>query len=198
MYAITLHQPWASLIALGIKTVETRSWAAPGRLLGQTIAIHAGRRVVRQPGECIERELRARLGEDWVRTGSGLGPDIPTGAVLATATLAAMARVEDVDLTSGHAVHDVDTEMGCAVGRRTNPHGSLGRLQRRPLAVVPGRRDRIAETGTGRWPSGFLALVTIAHRIDARNRLCSRLLPARAGPGKVLVSGAASGDPSRG
>ena len=25
VYAITLHQPWASLIALGIKTVETRS-----------------------------------------------------------------------------------------------------------------------------------------------------------------------------
>ena len=27
-----------------------------------------------------------------------------------------MARVEYVDLSSGHAVHDVDTEIGCAVG----------------------------------------------------------------------------------
>ena len=84
---ITLHQPWATLITLGIKTVETRSWPAPERLLGQTIAIHAGRRVVRQPGEAIERELRARLGEDWIRT-------VPTGAVVATAVLAGMARVE--------------------------------------------------------------------------------------------------------
>ena len=109
MYAITLHQPWATLIVLGLKTVETRSWPAPERLLEQTIAIHAGRRVVRRPGDRIEQELRDRVGEDWIRT-------IPAGVVLATATLAGMARVKYVDLTSGHAVHDDGTEMGCAVG----------------------------------------------------------------------------------
>ena len=109
MYAITLHQPWATLIALGLKKVETRSWPAPVRLLGQTFAIHAGKRLVRQPGEAIERELRARLGEEWIRT-------IPTGAVLATATLAGMARVEYVDPMTGHAVHEAGSEMGCAVG----------------------------------------------------------------------------------
>ena len=48
MYTITLHQPWASLIALGIKTVETRSWPAPARLVGQTIAVHAGKPIIRQ------------------------------------------------------------------------------------------------------------------------------------------------------
>ena len=109
MYAITLHQPWATLIALGLKNVETRSWPAPVSLLGQTFAIHAGKRLVRQPGECIEQELRARLGEEWNRA-------IPTGVVLATATLAGMARVEYVDPMTGHAVHDVGTEMGCAAG----------------------------------------------------------------------------------
>ena len=65
MYAITLHQPWASLIALGVKTVETRSWPAPAHLVGQTIAVHAGKRVVGQSGVPIELELRARLGADW-------------------------------------------------------------------------------------------------------------------------------------
>ena len=114
MYAITLHQPWATLIALEIKTVETRSWPAPERLLGQVIAVHAGKRMVWRPGECIEQKLRARLGEEWSRT-------IPAGAVLATATLAGMARVEHVDLTSGHAVHDVDTEMGSAAGTGRTP-----------------------------------------------------------------------------
>ena len=59
VYAITLHQPWASRIALGIKTVETRSWPAPARLLGRRIAVHAAKRVVRRPGDPIERELRA-------------------------------------------------------------------------------------------------------------------------------------------
>ena len=43
MYAITLRQPWVSLITLGIKTAKTRFWPASGRLIGQTIAIHAGR-----------------------------------------------------------------------------------------------------------------------------------------------------------
>ena len=110
MYAITLHQPWATLIALGIKTVETRSWPAPKWLLEQTIAIHAGRRVVRRPGDRIERELQARLGEDWLRT-------IPTGAVVATATLAGVSRVGYVDPMTGHAVHEAGVEMGCAAGR---------------------------------------------------------------------------------
>ncbi|MCY4560236.1 MAG: ASCH domain-containing protein [Chloroflexi bacterium] len=64
MYAITLHQPWASLIALGLKTVETRSWPAPARLVGQTVAVHAGKRVVRGPSVLVERELQARWGEE--------------------------------------------------------------------------------------------------------------------------------------
>ena len=76
--------------------------------MGQTIAIHAGKRVVRQPGGHIEGELRARLGGDWRRA-------IPAGAVLATATLAGMARVVDVDLRAGCAVHDRNTEVGCAL-----------------------------------------------------------------------------------
>ena len=119
MYAITLHQPWASLITLGLKTVETRSWPAPERLLGQVIAVHAGKRMVRRPGEGIERELRDRVGEDWSRT-------IPTGAVLAIATLAGIARVEYVDPTSGHAVHEAVTEMGCAAGRGQTPMDPWG------------------------------------------------------------------------
>ena len=87
-YAIALRQFWASLIALGIKTVETRSWQAPERVVGQTIAIHAGKRVVKGPGD----------------------------AMLATALLAGMARVAHVDPLTGHAVHDLSTEVGCAVG----------------------------------------------------------------------------------
>ena len=48
MKAITLHQPYASLIASGIKTVETRSWRPGGRLeiiIGERIAIHAGQEI---------------------------------------------------------------------------------------------------------------------------------------------------------
>jgi hypothetical protein len=40
--ALTLHQPWASLVAVGAKTIETRSWST---LYRGPVAIHAGLRV---------------------------------------------------------------------------------------------------------------------------------------------------------
>jgi len=45
MKAISLWQPWASLIAAGLKHYETRSWAPPRELIGQTIAIHAAKKI---------------------------------------------------------------------------------------------------------------------------------------------------------
>lgn len=45
MKAISLWQPWASLIACGAKPFETRSFAPPASLIGQTIAIHAAKKI---------------------------------------------------------------------------------------------------------------------------------------------------------
>jgi len=44
MRALTLWQPWASLIASGAKTIETRSWRPPEKVIGTRIAIHASTR----------------------------------------------------------------------------------------------------------------------------------------------------------
>ena len=122
--------------------------------MGQTIAIHAGKRVVRQPGGHIEGELRARLGGDWRRA-------IPASVAVATATLAGMARVVDVDLRAGCAVHDRNTEVGCALGvgrTRIDPWGDFSpgagcgssatcghcRIRRQLLATSPfGAGSRI-------------------------------------------------------
>lgn len=38
---LSLHQPWASLIAEGLKYIETRPWPFPEKLLGCTLYIHA-------------------------------------------------------------------------------------------------------------------------------------------------------------
>lgn len=43
MKAISLHQPWASFVADGSKTIETRSWPAHASVIGQRIAIHAAK-----------------------------------------------------------------------------------------------------------------------------------------------------------
>ena len=75
MWAITLWQPWASMIADGMKTIETRGWAPPGKVMGQRIAIHAGRKMV---------VPEARL---W-----GLENE-PTGCIVATARLVCAHKV---------------------------------------------------------------------------------------------------------
>lgn len=46
MKAISLHQPWATCIAMKWKTIETRTHARFKSLVGQRIAIHAAKKVV--------------------------------------------------------------------------------------------------------------------------------------------------------
>lgn len=43
MKAISIKQPWASLIAHGIKDIENRTWKCPQKYLGQRILIHASK-----------------------------------------------------------------------------------------------------------------------------------------------------------
>jgi len=40
---LTLWQPWALLVVLGIKKIETRNWRPPSKLIGKTIGIHAAK-----------------------------------------------------------------------------------------------------------------------------------------------------------
>jgi hypothetical protein len=42
MKAITVKQPWASLIIEGIKDIENRTWKCPQKYIGQRVLIHAG------------------------------------------------------------------------------------------------------------------------------------------------------------
>jgi hypothetical protein len=45
MLALTLQQPWASLIGNPpLKNIENRTWKPPSRILGTRIAIHAGKK----------------------------------------------------------------------------------------------------------------------------------------------------------
>ena len=90
MKAITLWQPWASLISCGAKTYETRSWAPPRALVGQRIAIHAAKQKVDQltgnlpPAAWVPAvdALSAAIGDfRW--------KDLPLGVVVCTAVLSA-------------------------------------------------------------------------------------------------------------
>jgi hypothetical protein len=78
--AITLHQPWASLVAVGAKTIETRSWST--RFRGP-LAIHAG-----LGKAAVDDPVWRACGALTVDEGIGLYPTLSeSGAVVATCQL---------------------------------------------------------------------------------------------------------------
>lgn len=81
--ALTLHQPWASLIAAGLKQYETRSWPTSYRGL---LAIHAGQ----QSGDF---DLTAVL-TDKERT--KLPAELPSGAIVCIAHLVDVVKSEAI------------------------------------------------------------------------------------------------------
>lgn len=102
MHVLTLWQPWATLIALSVKTIETRSWPAPKSIIGQRIAIHAAARIAG-----MERTQRWPIGEYEVERDDprGCSPSyllrgpiawpyrLPLGVIVATATVTASLEV---------------------------------------------------------------------------------------------------------
>lgn len=80
MKAITLWQPWGSLVAIGAKGFETRSWHTTYR---GPIAIHAATKRPTSMWDIIEPII------DRVRAALGIvDPDaLPRGAVIATGEL---------------------------------------------------------------------------------------------------------------
>ena len=81
MRALTLHQPWASLIAEGHKKRETRGYAAPQFIIGKRIAIHAGKTLEDGRNDQGWRNtIDALLGAGWQLS-------IPRGAIVATVVL---------------------------------------------------------------------------------------------------------------
>lgn len=77
MKAITIIQPWATLIALGEKRFETRSWATRHR--GE-IAIHAGKKLDKRI--CQQEPFRSVLAKHGYTE-----DNLPTGAIIAIANL---------------------------------------------------------------------------------------------------------------
>ena len=94
MKAISLWQPWATLMAVGAKAVETRSWAPRGLRVGDRFAIHAAKK---QDADslflCVEEPFRTVLVE---RAGIEFVRDLPFGAIVATVQLGGVYRTESI------------------------------------------------------------------------------------------------------
>ena len=108
MKALTLTQPWASLVAIGAKKIETRSWKTNYR---GPIAIHAAASFSSVGGVYAAESIWWVNGiHDVVRRACGYESvrDCPRGVVLATADLI------DVDTTweVGQEIDDLELLYG--------------------------------------------------------------------------------------
>jgi hypothetical protein len=94
MKALTLTQPWATLVAIGAKRIETRSWSTSYR---GPLAIHAAKGF---PGEakrvCESRlfcrvmgwpECPPQLTQEWLDDNARRIKALPLGCVVATAQM---------------------------------------------------------------------------------------------------------------
>jgi hypothetical protein len=91
--ALPLWQPWASLVAVEAKRIETRHWPAPQRLIGQRIAIHATKteREMWIVGTTpFAERLMAALDAGTLVEVDG---KLPLGAVIATAVIDRCSRM---------------------------------------------------------------------------------------------------------
>lgn len=87
MKAITIIQPWATLIAVGEKHFETRSW--PTKHRGE-LAIHAGMKIDKDA--CQLPEIKAALDRHGLSAAN-----LPTGAVVALAYLLECWKWDEAD-----------------------------------------------------------------------------------------------------
>jgi len=79
MLALSVRQPWASLIVLGIQRVENRSWATRHR---GRLAIHASARPDDQGGSELPDGLAVA--------------ELPLGAIIGVVTLTDCVPIEDL------------------------------------------------------------------------------------------------------
>jgi len=94
MRCLSINQPWATLIALGAKRIETRSWSTSYR---GPLAIHASGRMSREAALSLcEPPIREALAAGGYQQGSGPASNpfrLPLGAVIAVVTLTDVQRV---------------------------------------------------------------------------------------------------------
>lgn len=148
MKAISLWQPWASLIACGAKPYETRSWAPPRDLIGQPIAIHAAKKVDKGASEFATElmygqhgaQLGNALADTW-RGSSDCGFARFGECVMPVGCIVAIARI-DAAFQLGEAAEGTAVPAASVVRRITS-------RDMPPCFTV--RYDAFGDYAPGRW-----------------------------------------------
>jgi hypothetical protein len=102
MKAITIHQPWAGLIAIGAKRFETRGWKTNYR---GPIAIHAGKKNPHDTINTLPYEAQISLYDafyNYFDIPAGALNRMTTGSIVATANLVGCHMIYK---TIDHGIH---------------------------------------------------------------------------------------------
>lgn len=145
MKAMTLTQPWASLVAIGAKRIETRSWGTNYR---GPLAIHAAKGLTPVGGLEGLKDLcqTPPFCDELLAAGIHFATDLPRGGVLAVCALVTCIRLDD-DLT----VRDVLLLPSAAPHERAFGDYSVGRFAW-VLADVQRLPDPLSARGAlGLW-----------------------------------------------
>lgn len=110
MKALSLTQPWATLVAYGVKSIETRSWET---LYRGPLAIHASKGFPKWAQEFAhEPPVSMFLGPDY---------EYPRGAVVATCQLVGCKRI----VTREHLLSDAGASSAYVAEGEMLPPDSL-------------------------------------------------------------------------
>lgn len=120
MMAITVWQPWASLIIEGFKPYEFRCWDAPKSLHNTRIAIHAAARPTRRD-EIVDLIVRLKTGGahspclhpaalEWLERASVAPGRLFLSSVLGTAVLGQPLRASQIVHEFGVVANDSDRD----------------------------------------------------------------------------------------
>lgn len=134
MRALTFTQPWATLVALGAKRYETRSWKPPFGSVGQPLAIHAAKGL--GPVGGVSGLDRIFWSEPFygalVRDGGFQSArELPRGAVVAVVDLVAVERA----VTVGHRFEDAGDKRELAFGGYAGARWAWRLENVRPLGI---------------------------------------------------------------
>src|SRR5262245_329138 len=126
MKCISIKQPWASLVILGAKKFETRSWKTEYR---GPLLIHASKGLERTlQALCLQEPFKSALELGYnieADHNGGLISDMPLGCVLGVVELVECLRVEDVPLqrmAGGNEEAFGDYSTGRYAWELRNPH----------------------------------------------------------------------------
>lgn len=163
MKALSLTQPWASLVAIGAKRIETRSW--PTRYRGP-VAIHASKAFPRADRQlCItSTPFYVALKDHYRRV-----TDIPVGAIIATARLVDVLSI-DARLCMGLSSIKLDPD---GVVRRYSPLQKTGPLGpfHGTTAEYPDPEAAFGDYTPGRFAWILADVVKLPEPIPARGAL---------------------------